>query len=93
MRVVATQGDGRYLISLEDDMAKVNADPRAQGQVLSLRAGRLYPPFNIHSIYKFGYWEDCELSSEQLDALLAEVERTGPAYVKTGIDAVNRTST
>lgn len=69
MRVIARDGSA-YLISLEDDLEKVNADVRAQGQVLDVSAGILYPPTGLHSIYTKGYWDDCEVSAHQLDEWL-----------------------
>ncbi len=82
MKVVATQANQRFLISLEDDMVKVNADSRARGQVLDMCAGHLYPPVNIHSLYSAGYWEPCEVSPEELNAMLDKIKRDGPAFVK-----------
>lgn len=70
MKVIARDGYS-YLLSVEDDLKKANADIQAQAQVLDMSRGVLFPPTGLHSIYSKGYWEDCEVPAEQLSKWLA----------------------
>lgn len=78
------QPEQRYLVSLEDDMKKVNADAGARGQVLDMGTGRLSPPVNIHSLYSAGYWTPCEVLPDELNAMLEQIQRSSPAPEKKG---------
>ncbi len=82
MRVVAKPGDNRFLVSLEDDLDKVNVNARARGRVLDLTEARFYPAFNIHSLYQRGAWEPAELGADALDALIQRVESASTAPEK-----------
>lgn len=70
MKVIARDGSS-YLLSVEDDLNKAQADIQAQAQVLDISRGVLFPPTGLHSIYSKGYWEDCEVPAEYLAGWLA----------------------
>jgi len=53
MKILATQGDGCYLIDLEEKDENGND----LGQMIDLQAGARYRPFLIHSIIARGYVE------------------------------------
>ena len=75
MIVIAKRGENAFLISLKDDWSEALAsDPRPLGRVLDLRQGKLFPPFNIHSILARGYWEPHSMPEEELQQLINRVE-------------------
>jgi len=61
-RIIAQQSDTRFLVYLGNE----------QGQILDLHSKILYPAMNIHSILKFGYWEEYT-GHHNLDELLKNV--------------------
>jgi hypothetical protein len=72
MKIIAYQGTKRYLL-------EVGLDHRGlpMGRVLDLGQGKLFPPFNIHSILARGYWEEYTGSQDILDDLLSRVVHMG----------------
>lgn len=74
MKIVATQGPGRYLLDCE-----IKVDGKPQGQIIDTRAGKIWPPMFIQAIIARGYWSDCDLSPEQTEALLAAVQPSSHA--------------
>ena len=67
MKVVAQQGESRYLIDLELD------DGSERAQIADLGAGKLFPPMLIHSILARGYWEEPQPDAPTAEMLLTQV--------------------
>jgi hypothetical protein len=71
MQIVASQGDTRFLVHLEDPNL---------ARVLDLNQGRFFPPFNIRSILARGYWEEyTPKGPHELETLLAQIGEKLPA--------------
>jgi hypothetical protein len=71
-RIVAQQGEGRFLVSLGNE----------QGSILDINNKIMYAPMFIHSILARGYWEEYE-GNHDLEELLRGVMIEEP-YENTG---------
>lgn len=69
MRIVARKQQRVYLLALDND----------RGQILDVKRGLLFPPFNIHSLITHGGpWEEYRGDQGVLAALLAQVTPVPP---------------
>jgi len=71
MRVMGSNDDGFYLISVDDDIdaALRNDDSKARVLVTEGKP-RLHPPFSLHATISRGGWKATRMTREETDALL-----------------------
>lgn len=72
-RIVATQGGGRYLLDLEQEV-----DGKAQAQIVDTEAGKIWPSQFRESILARGYWDEVAKTPEQTAEILAAVQPVSP---------------
>lgn len=65
MKIIATQGPGRYLIQIPSTTV---GTPMCR--ILDVDQKRLFPPQSVLSATARGYWQDVTLSDEQTADLL-----------------------
>lgn len=81
MKIIGTQGPGRYLIDVEQPRGDL-----AIGRILDLDRGAFYPPILVESILARGYWEPYDGPQDVLPELLkrvVNVERPVAPLVKS----------
>lgn len=67
-RVIARQGEYRYLLVLEPSLNTLSA----RGLVLDTRAGVVFGPLRAHSLLRAGYWDPYDPSPAEAADLLAQ---------------------
>ena len=60
MKVVAKQGEDRFLLQINEQ----------KGRIIDLEQKKVFPENNIQSILLRGYWEEYELTEEETMKLL-----------------------